>query len=69
MERYCGSIFKLIAMAITIKTNIDKGIILVNGKEVYKDTNGNWIAREELTTCEYQAFKEQLKALKMPLIN
>jgi hypothetical protein len=30
----------------------------VNGKNVYKDSENNWIAREELTTAESQAFRE-----------
>lgn len=33
----------------------------VNGKNVYKDSNGNFIAREELTETEYCAFRSQLK--------
>lgn len=51
-------------MAITVNSEqIDKGIILVNNKEVYKDVNGCWIARTELTTCEYQAFKRHIELL------
>lgn len=38
--------------------------IEVNGKEVYKDINGNWIAREELTSVEYKAFRLYIAALK-----
>lgn len=35
----------------------------VNGKEVYKDTNGNWIQRQELTTQETNAFNNYKKAV------
>lgn len=33
----------------------------VNGKSVYKDSNGNFVAREELTETEYTAFRTELK--------
>ena len=57
-------------MSITINSEqLDKGIILVNEKEVYKDANGKWIARIELTTYEYQAFKRQLEILGEPLVS
>lgn len=36
--------------------------IEVNGKEVYKDINGNWIAREELTPAEYKVLREYITA-------
>ena len=28
----------------------------VNGKEMYKDSNSNWVASQELTSKEYRAF-------------
>ncbi len=41
---------------IKVKT-IEKGSHYeVNHKEVYLDSNNNWIAREELTSRERQAF-------------
>lgn len=43
---------------ITIKPIVELESYDVNGKEVYKDTNGRWIARQELTTNEAKAFKE-----------
>lgn len=33
----------------------------VNGKNVYKDSNNNWIAREELTEEEFVAFRRHKK--------
>lgn len=33
----------------------------VNGKNVYKDSNGYFIAREELTEFEFTAFKKEVK--------
>jgi hypothetical protein len=33
----------------------------VNGKNVYKDSNGNFVAREELTESEHVAFRNELK--------
>jgi hypothetical protein len=57
-------------MAITINSEqLDKGIILVNEKAIYKDANGKWIARIELTTYEYQAFKRHLEILGEPLVS
>ena len=32
-------------------------------QEVYKDSNGNWIARQELTTLENNAFSNYRKAV------
>ncbi|MBV7268400.1 hypothetical protein [Winogradskyella luteola] len=37
--------------------------ILVNEKLVQKDIDGNWIAKIELTTTEYEAFNKHVKAL------
>jgi hypothetical protein len=33
----------------------------VNGKNVYKDSNENWIAREELTEEEFVTFRRHKK--------
>ena len=35
----------------------------VNGKEVYLDSNGNWIATQELTLNEVQAFQNYRKLI------
>lgn len=43
---------------ITIKPIVEHESYDVNGKEVYKDTNNHWIARQELTTNEAKAFNE-----------
>lgn len=43
---------------ITIKPVVELESYDINGKEVYKDTNGNWIARQELTANESKAFLE-----------
>ena len=45
-------------MSITIKPIVELESYDVNGKEVYKDTKGNWVARQELTTNEAKAFNE-----------
>lgn len=41
---------------ITIKPIVELESYDVNGKEVYKDTNNNWVARQELTANENNAF-------------
>lgn len=43
---------------ITIKPIVEFESYDVNGKEVYKDTNGHWIARQELTANEAKAFNQ-----------
>lgn len=45
-------------MSITIKPIVEHESYDVNGKEVYKDSNNNWVARQELTTNEAKAFNE-----------
>jgi len=45
----------------TIKPITDHELYEVNGKEVYKDTNGNWIARDGLTYKERNAFNNYKK--------
>ena len=36
----------------------------VNGKNVYKDSNENWIAREELTEEEFVNFRKHKKSIE-----
>jgi hypothetical protein len=50
-------------MSVTIQPKTDHESYLVNNKEVYKDSNGNWIARQELTTLENNAFSNYRKAV------
>lgn len=46
-------------MAIQIRcTRLDDGLIMVNGKEVRKDMNENWIAKEEMSVEEAKFFNE-----------
>ncbi|WP_435135778.1 hypothetical protein [Formosa sp. A9] len=37
--------------------------LFVNNKIVERDSNGNWIARVELTSAEHKAFQKHLKSL------
>ncbi|WP_425628836.1 hypothetical protein [Cellulophaga lytica] len=41
----------------------DKDTVYVNGKLIYKDTNGNWVSKIELTTQEQEAFNNYLNSL------
>lgn len=50
-------------MSVKIIPVVDHESYNVNGKEVYKDTNGNWIQRQELTTQESNAFNNYKKAV------
>ncbi len=50
-------------MSVTIKPIIDHESYEVNGKEIYKDTNGNFVFRQELTTNEKTAFYNYRKAV------
>lgn len=43
-------------MSIDIKEVTKSECYLVNGKEIYKDADGKWIARQELTPAEFTAF-------------
>ena len=36
----------------------------VNGKNVYKDSNENWITREELTEEEFVTFRKHNKSIE-----
>ena len=48
---------------ITIVPITDHEVYEVKGKEIYKDSNGNWIAREEFTQQERNAFQNYRKAV------
>jgi len=50
-------------MSVKIIPIIDHESYNVNGKEIYKDTNGNWIARQEFTTQETMAFNNYKKSV------
>jgi hypothetical protein len=50
-------------MAVAI-TQPQDDQFLVNGKLVYKDSNNQWIASEELTVAENAAFRKQLQAIQ-----
>lgn len=50
-------------MSVKIEPKTDHESYLVNNKEVYKDSNGNWIARQELTTQENNAFSNYRKSV------
>ena len=50
-------------MSIVINPISDHELYEVNGKEIYKDSNGNWIAREEITQQERNAFQNYRKAV------
>ena len=50
-------------MSIRILPIKDNESYTVNGKEIYKDSNGNYIARNELTTMEHNAFRNYKKAV------
>lgn len=50
-------------MSIIIKPIVDHERYEVNNKEIYKDSNGNWVARTELTSQETIAFRNYVKAV------
>lgn len=50
-------------MSVKIIPITDHEAYNVNGKEVYKDSNGNWIHRHEFTTQETMAFNNYKKAV------
>lgn len=50
-------------MSVKIIPVVDHESYNVNGKEVYKDSNGNWIQRQELSTQETMAFNNYKKAV------
>jgi hypothetical protein len=50
-------------MSVRIEPKTDHESYSVNGKEVYKDNNGNWIQRQELTSQELNAFNNYKKTV------
>jgi hypothetical protein len=48
-------------MSIIIKPIQDHEIYEINGKEVFKDTNGNWIQNRILSDAENRAFRTYKK--------
>ena len=50
-------------MSVRIIPIVDHESYNVNNKEVYKDSNGNWIQRQELTSQEANAFANYKKAV------
>lgn len=56
MGKNIVKLFKSVIMSIQI-IPIEKGVsYYVNGKEVFKDSNNEWLCREELTMDERKAF-------------
>ena len=56
-------LFCIVVMSVVINPITDHELYEVNGKEIYKDSNGNWIAREEFTQQERNAFQNYRKAV------
>ena len=56
-------LFCIVVMSVVINPITDHEVYEVNGKEIYKDSNGNWIAREEFTQQERNAFTIYKKAV------
>lgn len=50
-------------MSVKIIPILDHEQYTVNGKIVYKDYEGNWLVKEELTTQEQKAFNNYKKAI------
>ncbi|WP_395060053.1 hypothetical protein [Flavobacterium sp.] len=50
-------------MSVVIKPIVDGSQYEINGKDIYKDTNGNWVTRQELTSQELNAFNNYKKAI------
>lgn len=40
----------------------DSGEVYINNKRLYRDTNGNWIAAEELSPSEQTCFNDWIKS-------
>lgn len=63
MGKHFIEFFKSVNMSIAITPITDHELYEINGKEIYKDTNGNWIARQEFTQQERNAFNNYKKAV------
>lgn len=50
-------------MSVVIRPIVDGSQYEINGKDIYKDSNENWIARQELTSQELNAFNNYKKAI------
>jgi len=50
-------------MSVRIIPITDHELYEVNGKQIYKDSNGNWLQRQEFTTQELNAFNNYKKAV------
>ena len=48
-------------MGTYVVSKVDEDKIRVNGKLVYRDMEGNWSSRVELTTKEQEALSEYLQ--------
>lgn len=48
-------------MDVTITQNANTNTIVVNGKTIYKDSNGLWVAQIPLNSKEKQAFANYMK--------
>ncbi len=48
-------------MAVAIIPITDHELYTVNGKDIYKDGNGNWVAKIEFTPAESSAFNRYKK--------
>jgi hypothetical protein len=44
-------------MSVTINPIIDHETYEVNGKTVYQDSRGEWISKQELSSTEWNAFR------------
>lgn len=54
-------LFKPVVMSVQIVPVEKNKEYVVNGKLIFQDQNNNWVAKEELTEMEKQAFKNYKK--------
>lgn len=50
-------------MSVTIKPIVSHESYEVNGKEIYKNANGDYMAKQEFTSNELKAFENYRKAV------